>query len=64
MDGFELAAKIKGDERYNHLPVIALTTMASDEDIKRGRSVGIDDYQIKLDKEKLMRSVYLHLTGK
>ncbi len=63
MDGFELTEKIKGDKRFKHLPVIALTTMASDDDISRGRSVGIDDYQIKLDKEKLMRSVYQHLTG-
>ncbi|MGD9159013.1 MAG: chemotaxis protein CheW [Desulfobacteraceae bacterium] len=62
MDGFELTAKIKGNERFSHLPVIALTTMASDDDITRGRAVGIDDYQIKLDKEKLMRSVYQHLS--
>ena len=61
MDGFELTAKIKGDERFKHLPVIALTTMASDDDISKGRIVGIDDYQIKLDKEKLMRSVFQHL---
>jgi len=58
-----LMGRLKEDERYNHLPIIALTTMASDEDITRGRAVGIDDYQIKLDKEKLMRSVYQHLTG-
>ncbi|MBN2417829.1 MAG: chemotaxis protein CheW [Deltaproteobacteria bacterium] len=61
MDGFELTARIRGDERYKHLPVIALTTMASEDDITRGRAVGIDDYQIKLDKDKLMKSVYQHL---
>ena len=61
MDGFELTAKIRADEKLRHLPVIALTTMASDEDISRGGKVGIDDYQIKLDKEKLMKSVYQHL---
>lgn len=61
MDGFELAAKIKKNEKFAHLPIIALTTMASDDDFKRGKSVGIDDYQIKLDKEKLMKSVYKHL---
>ncbi len=63
MDGFELASKIKSDSRYKHLPVIALTTMASDDDISKGKKVGIDDYQIKLDKEKLMKSVYKHLKG-
>ncbi len=64
MDGFELTSRIRSDERYKHLPVIALTTMASDDDIKRGGEVGIDDYQIKLDKEKLMKSVYNHLSRK
>ena len=61
MNGFELAQKIKENENYSHLPVIALTTMASDEDIQKGKSVGINDYQIKLDKEKLMKSVQHHL---
>ncbi len=61
MDGFELTSYIKKDARFRHLPVIALTTMASDEDIQKGNKVGIDDYQIKLDKEKLMKSVFQHL---
>jgi two-component system chemotaxis sensor kinase CheA len=61
MDGFELTSCIKKDPRFRHLPVIALTTMASDEDISKGSKVGIDDYQIKLDKEKLMKSVFEHL---
>ncbi|NLD35406.1 MAG: response regulator [Desulfatiglans sp.] len=61
MDGFELTSMIKKDARFRHLPVIALTTMASDEDMSKGSKVGIDDYQIKLDKEKLMKSVFQHL---
>ena len=28
------------------------------EDIRKGKELGINDYQIKLDKEKLMNSVY------
>jgi two-component system chemotaxis sensor kinase CheA len=57
LDGFGLAERIKSDERYRHLPVIALTTLAEDDDIARGRKVGIDDYQIKLDRAKLMESI-------
>ena len=57
LDGFGLAKKIKSHERYKHLPVIALTTLAEDDDIARGRKVGIDDYQIKLDREKLMDGI-------
>ncbi|MEA2040052.1 MAG: chemotaxis protein CheW [Thermodesulfobacteriota bacterium] len=57
LDGFDLTKKIRADERYLHLPVIALTTLAGEEEIMQGKQVGIDDYQIKLDKQKLMESV-------
>lgn len=58
MDGFTLTEKIKTDKRFSHLPVIALTTLAADEDIARGKAVGVDEYHIKLDKERLMESVH------
>ncbi len=61
LDGFGLSEKIRGDERFSHLPVIALTCLAGEKDVVRGKAVGIDDYQIKLDKEKLMESVYNYL---
>jgi two-component system chemotaxis sensor kinase CheA len=58
MDGFALTEKIKGDKRFRHMPVIALTTLAADEDIAHGKAVGVDEYHIKLDKERLMESVH------
>ena len=63
MNGFELTRRIKGSNAYSHLPVIALTTLAGEEDIEKGRQVGISDYQIKLDREKLVRSIYGFLTN-
>jgi len=68
LDGVGLTRKIRADKRFSDLPVIALTTLASDEEVARGKAAGIDDYQIKLDKEKLIESVYQFLknnqTGK
>ena len=58
LDGFGLTQKIRADKRFSHLPIIALTTMAGDEDIRKGKELGINDYQIKLDKEKLLKSVH------
>ncbi|MCP3952087.1 MAG: response regulator, partial [Desulfobacterales bacterium] len=55
--GLELAAKIKGDPRFTDLPVIALTTLAEEADVARGKALGIDDYQVKLDREKLTESI-------
>ncbi len=63
LNGFELTKRIKESNAFSHLPVIALTTLAGEEDINRGRQVGISDYQIKLDREKLIRSIYGFLTA-
>jgi two-component system chemotaxis sensor kinase CheA len=58
MDGFSLTQQIKQSPAFSHLPVIALTTLAGEDDIARGEKVGIDDYQIKLDREKLLNSIH------
>ncbi len=57
MDGFELTHKVKNDSRFAHLPVIALTSLAAEEDQEKGKKVGIDEYHIKLDKDKLLQSL-------
>ena len=57
MDGFELTKRIKSDPNYSHLDVIALTSLASEAHIEKGRKVGIDEYEIKLDREKLMKVI-------
>ena len=61
LDGFELTKRIKDDNRFSHLKVIALTSLAAEEHLARGKEVGIDDYQIKLDKEKLLQGIYEYL---
>lgn len=61
LDGFALAGRIRSDDRFERLPMIALTSLASEEDMARGRQAGIDEYQIKMDKEKLLRSVWRFL---
>ncbi|MCK5508430.1 MAG: chemotaxis protein CheW [Desulfobacterales bacterium] len=57
MDGFELTKKIKDTPEYSHFKVIALTSLASESHIQKGRKVGIDEYEIKLDREKLMKLI-------
>jgi two-component system chemotaxis sensor kinase CheA len=66
LDGCQLALRIKQDESLCHLPIVALTSLASEEDMQRGMESGIDDYQVKLDRERLMAAVarYLRLAQK
>ncbi len=61
MNGFELTQRIKNDPRFTGLPVIALTTLAGEEDVAKGKAVGVDEYHIKLDKERLMASVHHYI---
>lgn len=58
MNGFELTQKIRSHPQYSSFPIIALTTLAGEEDVAKGKAVGINEYHIKLDKERLMACVH------
>lgn len=66
MDGYGLTRKIKSDSRFAHLPVIALTSLAGEEDVKRGTEAGVDCYQVKLDRDQLLEMVarYMKAAGR
>lgn len=57
MDGLGLTRTIRADQRYTVLPIIALTSLASEEDNSRGYSAGVNEYQVKLDREKLLEGI-------
>ena len=57
MNGLELTRKIKADPALAHLPVIALTTLADEDDVAAGKEAGVAAYEIKLDKDKLLQSI-------
>jgi two-component system chemotaxis sensor kinase CheA len=57
LTGLGLAARIRQDARLGHLPILALTSLASEEDIAKGKAAGVDDYQIKLDRDNLLVSL-------
>jgi len=63
LTGLGLAKRIRSDDRTAHLPVIAVTSLAGDEEISRGREAGINDYQIKLDRDQLIASVRAAVAG-
>jgi two-component system chemotaxis sensor kinase CheA len=57
LDGLGLTKRIRADSRFAGLPVIALSTLASDEDMARGLSMGVSEYQVKLDQNQLLESI-------
>ena len=64
VDGFTLTRTIKETSQYAHLPVIALSTLADDSDMAKGDAAGVDDYQIKLDRDALLKSIETHILRK
>jgi two-component system chemotaxis sensor kinase CheA len=44
MDGLTLTEKIRGEPKYSELPVILVTSLASEEDKRRGVEVGANAY--------------------
>jgi two-component system chemotaxis sensor kinase CheA len=57
LDGLALTRQIRADGRFARLPVIALTSLAGEEEIARGIAAGVDEYQIKLNKDDLTESI-------
>ncbi|MBI5654564.1 response regulator [Candidatus Uhrbacteria bacterium] len=46
-DGFEVLGEMQKDERLKAVPVVILSNLAQDEDVKRGLSLGAKDYFVK-----------------
>ncbi len=57
MDGFELAQKVKSDPALKDIPIIAVTSLSGEEDRKRGKEAGIDEYQVKLNREMVLEAI-------
>ena len=57
MNGLELAKAVRSLASTANLPIIALTSLATDDDRKRGTQAGINEYQVKMDPARLMEAV-------
>jgi signal transduction histidine kinase len=47
IDGYEVARRLRADERFKHLPLIALTGFCGDADRARARVAGFNEYLVK-----------------
>ncbi len=57
LNGLELAKRIRADTRLAELPIMALTSLSSEEDRRRGIEAGIDEYQVKLERSKVLEAL-------
>lgn len=61
LNGLELTRRIRADQRFAELPVIAVTALAGEDDVAQGKAAGVTEYQVKLDRERLLASIRRHL---
>ena len=59
LDGFSFTERLRGDDRYRHVPVIIVTSREKDEDKRRGIQVGANAYIVKgaFDQSNLIETV-------
>ena len=62
VDGFELTRKIRSQN--SDIPIIAVTSLSGEENRQKGLEAGVNDYQAKLDRDKVLFAVSSLLKGR
>ena len=57
MDGIALAAAIRADRQWAGIPLIALSSVATDDAIARVRQAGFHDFVAKFDRQGLIAAL-------
>ncbi len=57
LDGWELARAVRQNSDQAGLPLLALTTLSSDADRARAKTLGFDGYEVKLDRQQFLQTV-------
>ena len=47
LDGFAALKELRADKAFKKTPIIMLTNLGQEEDIKKGKELGADDYFVK-----------------
>ncbi len=62
VDGFELISRIRSNEQYSDIPIIILSSLSSQDEVKRGLSIGANSYLVKpFDPTKILYEVSKYL---
>lgn len=56
MDGFAFVEEVRKKPLYKDMPIMAVTSLAGEKDREKALRAGVDDYQIKMDREELVRA--------
>ncbi len=62
MDGFAFARAVRENSKWRDMPLVALSSHTSQQDMERGRAVGFNDYVAKNDRNALLTALQETLT--
>jgi len=57
MDGFEFAEKVKNSGNWQDIPLVALSSHTTSQDIDRGVTAGFEKHVAKFDKDTLLNTI-------
>ncbi|VTS00855.1 signal transduction histidine kinase : Histidine kinase OS=uncultured bacterium GN=ACD_79C01504G0002 PE=4 SV=1: Hpt: H-kinase_dim: HATPase_c: CheW: CheW: Response_reg [Tuwongella immobilis] len=57
MDGWEFARNLREHRHGANVPLLALTTLNSENDREKARQLGFDRHEVKLDRERFLQTV-------
>ncbi|MTJ80953.1 MAG: response regulator [Telmatospirillum sp.] len=64
MNGFDFAQAVRAEGRWAKVPLVALSSHATEKDFERGREVGFTDYVAKFDRDALLQTLAQSLSAK
>ncbi len=62
MDGLELTKNIRANKKLRDLPIIVSSSLANEDDIRRGKEAGADAYLKKIDRVSLLNALEMAST--
>jgi two-component system chemotaxis sensor kinase CheA len=57
MNGFDFATKVRSSKEWQNIPMVAMTSHSTPEDIDHGYKAGFDRYIAKFDRETLLDTI-------
>ncbi|MDF2954298.1 MAG: Chemotaxis protein histidine kinase CheA [Thermodesulfobacterium sp.] len=57
MDGFDLIKEIRSNPDYKNIPIMVVTSLAGEDIRRKALEVGANSYEIKLNREKLLKEI-------
>ena len=58
MSGLMLTQKLRETPAFSNLPIIAVTSLADEENVQNGLRAGVTRYLVKLDRENLIQNIF------